>query len=130
MRRQTFAPARSHPFLFYGILFLGLTAAAAFSIWFILKWDPPLAWLISSTLVTLAAYRFDKTIAGSDRLRVPELVLLLLALTGGTLGAIIAMWFLGERHKTSKRSFMLPFLTILVVQAVVGGIFIWMRFRG
>jgi len=122
--------SRRHPFLFYAIIFFGLTLAGTLAIWWILHWDVVIAWIISITVVTLAAYRYDKSIAGSERLRVPERVLLLLALAGGTIGAIIGMWFLGARHKTAKTSFMLPFIGILVVQAVIVGIYFWVRFQG
>ena len=121
--------SRQHPFLFYAILFFGLTLAGAFAIWYFLRWDVVLAWIISITVVTLLAYRFDKSIAGSDRVRVPERVLLLLALAGGSLGAIIGMYFLGERHKTSKTSFMLPFFGILIVQAIIVGFYFWTRLQ-
>lgn len=129
MNKTHSSPVRGHPFLFYGLVFFGLALAGAFAIWWILKWDAVLAWLISITIVTFIAYRYDKSIAGSDRFRVPERVLLLLALAGGTLGAIVGM-FLGENHKTSKAGFMLPFLIILAVQAVLVGIYFWLQWRG
>ena len=121
--------SRHHPFLFYAIIFFGLTLAGTLAIWLFLQWDIVLAWIICITVVTLAAYRFDKSIAGSDRVRVPERVLLLLALAGGSLGAIIGMYFVGEHHKTSKTSFMLPFFAILVVQAIIVGFYFWTRLR-
>ncbi len=121
---------KRHPFLFYAILFFGLTLAGTLAIWWILKWDIVLAWLISITVVTLLAYRFDKGIAGSERTRVPERILLLLALAGGSLGAILGMFFIGDRHKTSKTSFMLPFIGILIVQAILVGIYFWRQFQG
>lgn len=121
---------KRHPFLFYAILFFGLTLAGTLAIWWILKWDIVLAWLISVTVVTLLAYRFDKGIAGSERTRVPERILLLLALAGGSLGAILGMYFIGDRHKTSKTSFMLPFFAILIVQAILVGIYFWRQFQG
>jgi uncharacterized membrane protein YsdA (DUF1294 family) len=119
-----------HPFIFYAILFFGLTLAGTLAIWWILHWEFVTAWVISITPVALFAYRYDKLIAGSDRLRVPERILLLLALAGGTIGAIAGMWFVGDRHKTSKTSFVLPFLVILFIQAVVVGIYLWVHFRG
>lgn len=122
--------SRRHPFLFYAILFFGLTLAGTLAIWYLLRWDIVLAWIISITVVTLAAYRFDKSIAGSERVRVPERVLLLLALAGGSLGAILGMYFIGAHHKTSKTSFMLPFYAILVVQVVILGFYFWNRFQG
>lgn len=122
--------SRRHPFLFYAILFFGLTLASTLAIWFLLRWDIVLAWIISITVVTLVAYRFDKSIAGSERVRVPERVLLLLALAGGSLGAILGMYFIGAHHKTSKTSFMLPFYAILVVQVVILGFYFWTRLQG
>lgn len=130
MSHNTLSPARRHPFLFYAILFFGLTLLGTLAIWWFLHWDFVLAWLISITVVTLIAYRVDKRIAGSDHTRVPERVLLLLTLAGGTIGAIIGMWFLGEHHKVRKTSFMLPFIGILVVQAVIVGLYFWSRVRG
>lgn len=127
---KSISPARGHPFLFYGLIFFGLAIAGAFAIVWILNWDVVLAWLISITVVTLVAYRYDKSIAGSDRFRVPERVLLLLALAGGTIGAIAGMYLVGEHHKTSKRSFMLPFFIILIVQAALVGLYFWLRFGG
>ena len=127
---KNLSPARGHPFLFYGLIFFGLALAGAVAIVWILNWDVVLAWLIAITLFTLIAYRYDKSIAGSDRFRVPERVLLLLVLAGGTLGAIAGMFVIGEHHKTSKRSFMLPFFTILIVQAILVGIYFWWRFTG
>lgn len=121
---------RGSPFLFYAIVFLGIALAGALALRLILGWDILLAWLVAVTVVTLLAYRYDKLTAGSERTRVPERVLLLLALAGGSLGAIAGMWFIGEHHKTSKRSFMLSFLLILVVQAVLLGIYLWVRLRG
>ncbi len=121
---------RAHPFLFYSLIFFAFAIAGAIAIWWILKWDFLIAWLISITVVTLLAYRYDKSIAGTDRFRVPERVLLLLALAGGTLGAIAGMYFIGEHHKTSKTSFMLPFFGILAVQAVLIGIYFWWRMNG
>ncbi len=130
MSRNSYSSARSHPFVFYALIFLGLTLAIALTLWWLLKLDPYLAWFVALSPVTLVAYRFDKIIAGSERLRVPERVLLLLALLGGTPGAVIGMWFLGAHHKTSKQSFIFPFLVILVVQAVLVGIYLWLRFHG
>lgn len=122
--------SRRHPFLFYAVIFFGLTLASTLAIRYFLGWDIVLAWLLSITLATLLAYRFDKSIAGSNRVRVPERVLLLLALAGGSLGAIIGMYFVGEHHKTGKISFLLPFFAILVVQVLIVGFYFWTRMGG
>ena len=76
-----------------------------------------LAWFIVMTLSTFVIYAYDKSIAGSESTRVPEKVLLLLALFGGTLGALAGMKVL--RHKTAKESFQAKLVAIMVMQIVV-----------
>jgi uncharacterized membrane protein YsdA (DUF1294 family) len=116
---------RRHPFLIYAILFIGLAAGTAFMLARVTGWDGLVCWLIAITPVTFLAYRSDKWLATRDNVRVPERVLLLLVGIGGTVGAIVAMWFFGERHKTSKRSFLLPFFGILILQAALVGFYFW-----
>ena len=79
--------------------------------------DGLLAWLIGITIVTLFAYGYDKAVAGSQHTRVPEKVLLALALAGGTVGAVVGMrWF---HHKTAKTPFQVKFWLVVAVQVVV-----------
>lgn len=75
------------------------------------------AWLLSITIVTFFTYGYDKIIAKSERLRVPERALLALAFVGGTVGALGGMAVF--RHKSSKRSFQLKLLIVLLVQAAL-----------
>jgi len=57
---------------------------------------------------------------------VPEKVLLLLTLLGGTLGALVAMRYFG--HKTAKVEFQRKFWLVLALQIVVLIIwFMWLR---
>ena len=79
--------------------------------------DVVASWLLAINVVTFATYAYDKLISSTGRARVPERVLLVLALAGGTPGAIVGMF--GLRHKTSKRRFQAKFLAILVVQATL-----------
>jgi uncharacterized membrane protein YsdA (DUF1294 family) len=79
--------------------------------------DPVLAWLLVISLVTFLTYGYDKLIAGSGRMRVPERVLLALAFAGGTLGALVGMWLF--RHKTAKASFRLKFWLVVAAQIAV-----------
>jgi uncharacterized membrane protein YsdA (DUF1294 family) len=76
--------------------------------------DPLLVWLGAINLVALLTYGYDKAIAGGARWRVPEAVLLGLALLGGTLGAAAGMLLF--RHKTSKPAFLIPFGLIVLLQ--------------
>lgn len=101
---------------------IALALAAICILW--LQLDPLLSWLLAVNLVTFLTYGYDKNIAGSNRTRVPERVLLLLALAGGSPAAILGMRFF--HHKTSKSSFQQKFWLVLLVQAVLVTIyFLW-----
>jgi uncharacterized membrane protein YsdA (DUF1294 family) len=105
------------PFTLFAILTVGMSLllAAASVLW--LRLDPLLAWLLAFNLVTFLTYGYDKGIAGSNRTRVPERVLLLLALAGGSPAAILGMRLF--HHKTAKSSFQHKFWLVLLVQAAL-----------
>ena len=76
------------------------------------------AFLIGMSVIAFVFYGYDKRQAVRNRPRVPELVLHILALLGGTPGA-----FLGRlvfRHKTKKLRFRIVFLAIVLLQAGLG----------
>jgi uncharacterized membrane protein YsdA (DUF1294 family) len=79
--------------------------------------DPLLAWLVAISVVTFLVWGYDKAIAGSGRLRVPERVLLALTFAGGTLGALLGMRVF--RHKTIKASFRRRFWVAVVLQVAL-----------
>ena len=84
------------------------------------------SYLVAVNLVTVGFFFFDKGQAGSRGERVPEVVLLGLALAGGTPGA-----FLGQvvfRHKTRKTGFNAVLAMIGLVQLVV--FWMWIRRSG
>ncbi len=68
-------------------------------------------------LLALLVFGWDKLCAKKDRWRVPELRLLLLALIGGSIGALLAMKLF--RHKTLHFKFKYGIPLILVLQAAV-----------
>jgi uncharacterized membrane protein YsdA (DUF1294 family)/cold shock CspA family protein len=72
------------------------------------------AWLVMISIATFFVYGFDKYRAQNQKRRVPEMVLLGLALFGGTVGAMAGMSTF--RHKTKKLSFLVPFVAIVVAQ--------------
>lgn len=76
-------------------------------------------WLIN--ILTFAVYAFDKHQAYYAKFRVPELVLILLAVIGGAFGALIAM--LMFRHKVRKPLFYIT-VPLLVLLMCVGSIFL------
>lgn len=75
--------------------------------------------LAAIILLTILIYRYDKSIAGGNRWRIPERALLALALFGGSPGAIIAMYVFSSRHKAQKPGFYIPFWIIVVIQLAI-----------
>ena len=86
-----------------------------------------LAVVVTLSLVTFVAYRFDKRRAQKGGRRVPEKTLHLMALLGGWPGALAGQRVF--RHKTQKLSFRTVFwLCVTLHLAVVGGaVYLWMR---
>ena len=109
-----------------GLLYFGLALAIALFLWLALGWDPLLSWLLAVNPVAFLTYGLDKGIAGSGLTRVPERILLALALSGGSLGAWLGMQVF--HHKTRKASFQQRFWMIVAVQAVlILAYWLWVR---
>jgi len=70
-------------------------------------------YVLLANLFAFAAFAIDKAAAESGRWRIPETTLLMLALVGGSLGALIGQRVM--RHKTRKQ----PFRSILLAIAVL-----------
>jgi uncharacterized membrane protein YsdA (DUF1294 family) len=84
------------------------------------------SYVLGINLAAAVLYGFDKLQARRSGARVPEAVLHLLALAGGTPGALLGQVLF--RHKTRKRSFRRVFLLVVVLQA--GTIAAYMLLRG
>jgi uncharacterized membrane protein YsdA (DUF1294 family) len=79
---------------------------------------PVIMWLIATNVTTFAFYGLDKSFARRRlRTRIPELTLQILALVGGTIGALAGMEIF--RHKTVKGSFRIIFFLIVALQIVL-----------
>lgn len=72
------------------------------------------SYLIGINIITIFAYGADKIFASAHAWRVRERTLLLLALIGGSAGALFGMNLF--RHKTRKISFQVLFAVILLIQ--------------
>jgi uncharacterized membrane protein YsdA (DUF1294 family) len=83
-------------------------------IFFTMKFSIIHAYLIGLNLVTFLAYGFDKRQAIKSKGRVPEIVLHLLALVGGSPAAAIGQLLF--RHKTKKPQFRIIFIMIVILQ--------------
>jgi uncharacterized membrane protein YsdA (DUF1294 family) len=101
-------------FLLLGALILGLVSVASF---IITGLTPGASLLIGFNAAALFLCGFDKSVAGSGNMRVPEGVLLAFCLFGGTLGIIAGMCLF--RHKIRKTSLIFRVLLILVLQIQV-----------
>lgn len=82
-------------------------------------------WLIFINIFTFAAYALDKYKAVHHAWRIPERTLILLAVIGGSVGALLAMYTV--RHKTKHNKFRIGVPAILIVQIVLAYI-VWMQF--
>jgi uncharacterized membrane protein YsdA (DUF1294 family) len=113
-RSQPTRPARhpsrhTNPYLLYGII----TFLPALILTLILarvvfpNWDLLILWLVIINVITFLVYGYDKLIAPSNMVRVPEFILLLQVVLGAFFGALIARTIF--RHKTQKRSFRINF---------------------
>jgi uncharacterized membrane protein YsdA (DUF1294 family) len=75
------------------------------------------ALFVGINVATMLCYGYDKLLARAGLQRVPELALHVLAVCGGTPGALVGQILF--RHKTRDLRFRLIFLAIAAVQAVV-----------
>lgn len=108
---------RKSPYRTFGVLFgtiVLLLVAVGYSYG---QFDPLIGYLLAVNIATTGAYGYDKKISASSRVRVPENVLHVLALVGGSPGAFVAQQLF--RHKTRKSSFQLVFWGIVLLQAIV-----------
>lgn len=76
-----------------------------------------IVYLVGMNVVTFFVYGLDKLKARIGSRRVSERRLWVLALLGGSLGAMVAMEFF--RHKTKKGSFQIILLGIFCIQLAI-----------
>ena len=79
-------------------------------------------WLFATNVIAFGAFGHDKHLAREGAWRISEQTLLLLALVGGSIGAIAGQRYF--RHKTRKEPFRtvlhaIPVLQIIAVTALV-----------
>lgn len=76
-------------------------------------------YLIISNVITFAIYGIDKWKAQHNRWRVPESALILLAIIGGSLGALLAMRLFHHKTKKNKFAFGIPIILVLQISAMI-----------
>ena len=83
-----------------------------------------LIYMLIMSLAAFAAFGIDKFRAKTDRWRIRERTLFLLALFGGGVGAFLGMRVF--RHKTRHTQFVIGIPVIMAVQLVLA-VFLWTR---
>ena len=78
-------------------------------------------YLLVINVVTFLVYGFDKSQSKNYGRRVPESVMMFLAIAGGSVGAWLAMKFF--RHKTMHMLFYMGIPIIIIVQIFLAGYF-------
>ena len=69
-------------------------------------------------LIAFVMMCVDKQLAIYKKRRIPEKVLFLMAIVGGSIGSILGMY--AFRHKTKHLTFVIGMPVILVVQIIIG----------
>ena len=93
-----------------------------------MKWYYALAaYLIVVNVIAFTVYGADKRRARKDRWRVPERTLFLVALLGGSLGALLGMK--AFHHKT-KHWYFRVFIPLILLAQIAAGVALWLHFRG
>jgi len=115
---------RTSPYYLYGISAFIVTIIATVFLWSFAHLHIIFAYLLSINLSTFLFYGYDKMIAGSSILRVPEWILHSLSIAGGSPTGLIAQKLF--RHKTIKRSFQFIYWTIVIIQvAIIALVIYW-----
>lgn len=113
---------KGRSFAVFGILALVLAVALFLVLESTTKWVWYWNWIIAASCIAFGFYGFDKISAKAGSGRIPEIVLHLVALGGGFLGALLGM--LVFRHKSNFREHPL-FIPIIIIGGVLWGFLIY-----
>ena len=84
-------------------------------------------YLLIINVIAFLIYGLDKLKAKKEMWRIPERVLILLAVVGGSIGALLGMRVF--HHKTKKWKFKIGVPVILGLQIALV-VFIWLKIKG
>jgi len=74
-------------------------------------------YLLMINIITFALYAIDKINAKTETWRISERMLILFAVAGGSVGALLGMYIC--RHKIRKTKFIVGIPAVLIVQLVI-----------
>ena len=112
------------PYFRFGVIAL-IFVIGLFSLIYRLGLTHFITYLIAINITSFLFYGYDKLIAGTSRLRVPEAMLHTLAIMGGSPAGLLAQK--AFKHKTIKRSFQTLYWLIVILQ--ISFIVYWYIFR-
>ena len=102
-----------NPYVFYGAIAFFPSIILTWFIHSAKGWDLLFTWLLVHNVVTFFIYGYDKLIAPSGIMRVPDSILLLEVLMGAFIGAPLAREVF--RHKTQKLPFRHRFWVVEII---------------
>ena len=105
------------PYLFYGCFTGAITALSAFLFWFSADTAIWTSALIGINVAALAGMGLDKSLARSNAPRIPEVVLYVIALLGGSPGILGGIHIF--KHKTRKAAFQFTLLIVFALQVAL-----------
>jgi uncharacterized membrane protein YsdA (DUF1294 family)/cold shock CspA family protein len=108
--KKHFSPQEKFLAVFVVLSVIGFSALAAFS-----SFSYVYAYMASINIAAFVFIAYDKGVAGSGQLRVPESILHTITAIGGSVASTFAMAIF--RHKTRKPSFLITHWAIILVQA-------------
>ena len=82
-------------------------------------------YLVSINIVAFCMYGLDKSAAIKQKERIPNKVLLFMAVIGGSVGALAGMYTF--RHKTKKWYYTVTVPVILLLQITAAVLLLWER---
>ena len=91
-----------NPYRFFFLAAVILLAAIGLALWHFTRIHPGWIYLIAVSVITFLFYGYDKFQARQNGTRIPELVLHLLALAGGTIGALPGRFCSATKQKNGS----------------------------
>ena len=117
-----------NPYLLFGLLAAALGSVPFLLVYLGTGWHPYVVWLGAWSLSAFVMYGIDKALSKAGALRVPELILNLLAVVGGFVGCWAGMSVF--HHKSNRGRH--PIVWLVLIASTLGHvavIVLWL-FRG
>ena len=102
------------PYLFYGLLSCGIIFLTAYLLWGYANTSLVVSGLLAINVAAFVCMGLDKSLARAHAMRIPETILYLLALLGGSMGILVSIHIF--KHKTRKATFQFVLLMVVAIQ--------------